>query len=80
MAKGRPFELNDSVPVAFELHEVTPEGYATRIYAVVAQYGWAQTIVAGDCYRHVANDIAHVLGAHLGVPYTQAGDKEERRA
>jgi len=68
----RPFELNRTVPQAFVVRDITPGNHATRIFCVVADYGWAETIIASGCYHHHANDIARTLGAHLGVAFTLA--------
>ena len=65
------FELNGSLPEQILVREITPVGHATRIFAVVADYGWAETILAGDCYDHTANDLAYAVGELIQIPYEQ---------
>jgi hypothetical protein len=80
---ARLFELNGTVPVGLKVVDVAlPKDYATRLFVVVADYGWAETIIADRCYRGHANDIARGLGAYLGIPYAlvlEKGDSEEAR-
>jgi hypothetical protein len=63
------FLLDGKHPERITVRDVTPDGHATRIYAVVADYGWAETILAGDCYDHTANDLAIAVGTFLDVPF-----------
>ena len=72
-AKCRRFELNDTLPEYIRVVDVTPEGHATRIYAVVAQYSWAERILASGCFLHDADDIALTIGEYLEVNAVMAG-------
>lgn len=63
-----PFTLNGSLPQRIVVGEVTPEGHATRLFAVVADHGWAERILASNCYAHDARDIAAAVGKFLDVP------------
>ena len=76
MASDR-FLLDDSLPERIVVREVTPEGHATCIFAVVADYGWAERILAGDCYEDIANDLAFTVAEYLDVPC--AGSERETR-
>lgn len=62
------FLLDDSLPVRIVVREVTPEGHATRLFAVVADHGWAERILAGDCYRRDAEDLGFAVGELLDIP------------
>jgi hypothetical protein len=66
------FLLDESLPKRIVVREVTPEGHATHLFAVVADHGWAERILAGDCYRKDANDLAFVVGEFLDVPIEEA--------
>lgn len=72
------FLLDNSLPERILVHEVTPEGHATRLFAVVADHGWATRILAGDCYQRDANDIAYSIGELLDIPVEE--DTSERAA
>lgn len=62
------FLLDGGLPERMVVREVTPEGHATRLFAVVADHGWAERILAGDCYRRDANDVAVAIGEYLDIP------------
>lgn len=66
------FLLDSALPERIVVREITPEGHATRIFAVVADYGWAETILAGDCYDHTANDLAWAVGEALDIPVEES--------
>lgn len=63
------FLLNKTQPQSIFINETTPEGNATKLYTVVADYGWAEILIATDCYYHIANDIAWAIGTVLKIPY-----------
>lgn len=66
------FLLDGSLPERIVLRDVTPENHATRLYAVLADHGWAERILAGDCYRQDANDLAYAVGELLDIPVDEA--------
>lgn len=41
--------------------DVTPDDHATSVYAVIADYGWAERILCTGCYRNDAHAIAASL-------------------
>lgn len=65
------FLLDGDVPERIVVREITPDEHATRIFAVVAEYGWAEVILAGDCYQNIANDLAVAVGEFLDVPVVE---------
>lgn len=69
------FLLDGSLPEKLVVREVTPEGNATRLYAVVADYGWAERILCGDCYLRDANDLAWAVGDVLDIPVEEATER-----
>lgn len=71
------FLLDGSLPERIIVRDITPEDHATRICAVVADYGWAETILAGDCYDHTANDLAWAVGEALDIPVEEIERKEK---
>ena len=62
------FLLDGSLPDRILVHDVTPDGHATPLFAVVADHGWASRILAGDCYLRDANDLAYAVGELLDIP------------
>lgn len=68
------FLLDGGIPERIIVREVTPEGHATRLFAVVADHGWAERIVAGDCYLRDANDLAFAIGELLDIPIEEASE------
>lgn len=68
------FDLDGSKLERIFVLEITPEDHATRIFAVVADYGWAETILASDCYHHTANDLAWAVGTALDIPFEEASE------
>jgi len=72
------FLLDGRLPERIIVREVTPDGHATRLYAVVADHGWAERILAGDCYLQDANDLAYAVGELLDIQISEAADSQER--
>lgn len=62
------FLLRGTLPERIVVGDVTPEGHATRLFAVVADHGWAERLLAGDCYERDALDLALTVGEYLDVP------------
>lgn len=65
------FNLDGTPPERLRVTDVTPEGHATKLYAVIAEHGWAERILAGDCYLRDANDLAWAVGEVLDIPVTE---------
>lgn len=53
--------INGTAPESFSIVDVTPEGHATSLFAVVMDCGWAITTVTDGCYKRVAEGIAIAL-------------------
>lgn len=71
-------ELDGKTPQRLRVVDLTPEGHATRLFGVVADYGWAERILFSDAYETDARQIASVLAAALGgVPVDAPGDLPE---
>lgn len=68
------FLLDDTLPERLFVRDVTPESHATRLFAVVADHGWAERILCGDCYLKDANDIAFAVGELLDIPFEEAAE------
>jgi hypothetical protein len=68
------FLLDGKPPKRIVVREVTPEGHATRIFAVVADHGWAERILASDCYQRDANDLAWAIGNVLDISIEEANE------
>lgn len=66
------FILNDSLPERLYVRDTSPPGDATRLYAVVADYGWAEKILCSGSYRGDANAIAATIGEYLDIPVSLA--------
>jgi hypothetical protein len=64
-------EWNEALPDNIQVRDVTPEDHATQIFAVVLDYGWAERIIAGDCYLQDALTIARALHESTGVSYRE---------
>jgi hypothetical protein len=67
------FLLDGGLPERIVVRDVTPEGHATPLFAVVADHGWAERILAGDCYLKDANDLAYAIGELLDISIEEAG-------
>jgi hypothetical protein len=63
----RLIRIDGSDPVAIRVVDVTPEGHATSLFAVVIDFGWCET-VSGSGYEKETNAFALALGAILEVP------------
>jgi len=62
------FLLNGTHPRKVEVRDTTPPENKTRLYSVVADYGWAETILCSECYLRDANGIAMCISARLDIP------------
>ena len=58
--------VDGSAPEAISVVDVTPEGHATRVYAVRLDYGWCEALVDAGYLNH-ANAVAVAFGECLGV-------------
>jgi hypothetical protein len=58
--------VDGGLPEAVSVVDVTPDGNATRVYAVRLDYGWCEEIVDAGYLRH-ANAVAVAFGECLGV-------------
>jgi len=54
---------------SYEIRDVTPEGHATHLFAVIQDLGWCERILCGDCYQADAELICECLTAF--EPYRQ---------
>lgn len=63
------FLLDGTVPTSLSVSAIISEGQATQKFAVVADYGWAEKILCGDCYEQDANDIARTIAEFFDIPY-----------
>lgn len=66
------FLLDGKPPEQIVVRDVTPPLHATRLFAVVADHGWAERILASDCYEHDATDLAFAVGAFLSIPVEES--------
>jgi len=62
------FVLNDSLPKALMVHDTAEPESKTRLFSVVADYGWAQKILSSESYKADANSIATIIGEYLDIP------------
>lgn len=62
------FVLNDSLPERLVVRDTAPPESATRFYSVIADYGWAESILCSESYLPHANSIARIVGEHLDIP------------
>ena len=62
------FVLNVSLPERLSVVDTSPVEDKTRLYSVVADYGWAEKILCSESFLDDANSIATILGEHLGIP------------
>lgn len=60
--------LDGEPPERLVVVDTTPEGHATPLFAIQADYGWAETTLFDGAYEHVARDVATALSETLGVP------------
>lgn len=59
--------------------DLTPEGWATPQYGIVADYGWAERILCERCYLDDARELAEALAEKAGdVPVIDRSDLEPR--
>lgn len=63
----RPFKLNGTTPENLFVTQTSPPEHATKLYSVIASYGWAEKILCSECYVQDANDIATAIGEKLGI-------------
>jgi hypothetical protein len=68
MARPNPLEHEGKAPEKFIVCDFTPEGHATPLFGVVADYGWCERILFSNAYEQEARDVARCLGVYLGVP------------
>ena len=66
------FILNDSLPERLFVRDTAPPENATRTYSVIADYGWAESILCSDSYRDHANSLAAIIGEHMDIPVSPA--------
>jgi hypothetical protein len=66
------FLLKGDLPSRLRVRDTAPPESATRLFSVVADYGWAERLLCCDCYRDDANDIAATIGECLDIPVTPA--------
>lgn len=66
------FVLNGTLPERLAVRDTSPPEDATRMYSVVADYGWAERLLCSESYLRDANDIATILGEHLHIPVALA--------
>jgi hypothetical protein len=66
------FLLDGGLPERILVRDVTPEDHATKVFAVVADHGWAERILASGCYQRDANDLAFAVGELLDIPVEEA--------
>ncbi len=67
MSSPMDFVFNDSVPQRFIVRDTTNPTSMTRSYSIIADYGWAETIVCSGSSLKDANSIARILSAELGI-------------
>ena len=53
-------EWNGVLPTV-SVFESTPEGHATKLYSISADYGWAERILCDHCYEQDAEAIAAAI-------------------
>lgn len=66
------FALNGSLPERIIVRDTSPVGSPTRLYSLILDYGWAESIACSECYRDTADSIAIIVGNHLEIPVTLA--------
>jgi hypothetical protein len=66
------FILSGTLPTRLMVCDTSPPENKTRSYSVVADYGWAETILCSESYLPDANSIAEIIGEHLDIPVVLA--------
>lgn len=61
------FVFHKELPTAWRVAEFTPEGHATPLFGIVAEYGWAERILFSNAYEKDALAIADLIRTVLAT-------------
>lgn len=58
--------LNGTKPIRLIVRDTASIQSRTRRYSIIADYGWAESILCSESYYGVASDMCQILSAAIG--------------